>query len=106
MAKQAVYAGHPRRFIAAAMPQGDVAFGVAGPLVQVVQLAVVPGHKVESLMMFTREEAAQLRDQLDAALRAFSLGAALVCQNERPVAAVGYPFRGHRTVADCEREAG
>ena len=103
MATQPIYAGHPRRFVAAAMPQGDPAFGVAGPLVFLVEQR---GEQQDRPKFLTCEEAAQLRDQLDAALRAFSLGAALAAPSERPVAAVGYPFRGHRTVAELQGEPG
>lgn len=99
------YASKRRVFHAVAMPQGDLQFGVAGPLVQVMQYQDadddVPGYAINRLMIFTRAEAQQLRDQLGAALRAFDLLAEQAGVPDHPRPYHGpYPIRDHGTLAD------
>ncbi len=90
------FAGHPRTFLVAAIPNGDARFGEAGPLVLVVEQRK---HCVDKPRLLTRAEAAQLREQLDAALAVFDLAPALAAE-ERPRPYLGpYPIRG-ATLAD------
>lgn len=93
------YAGNPRRFAAAAMPNGDVRFGVEGPL---VFLSEQRGGCVDRPKILTKAEAEQLRDQLNSALRAFGLAEAMAEGFAARAATAPYPFRDHRTLAELE----
>jgi len=91
------FANHRRWFRAAAMPNGDVQFGVAGPL---VFLCEQRGHCADRVKYLTQGEAEQLRDALDAALRAFALGAEMAVSEAPRPANLPYPFRDHSSLAD------
>jgi hypothetical protein len=107
------WASNPRQFVAVAMPNGDARFGVAGPLVFLSEKrgpassseAVGRSGGTDKLKYLSRAEAEQLRDELDSALRSFGIASAMAehfADRDRPSAARGpYPFRDHRTLADC-----
>lgn len=85
------YAGNPRQFVAAAMPNGDALFGVEGPL---VFLCEQRGGCQDRPKFLTIAEAEQLRVALDDALRTFARAEAMA-DLERPRAYTGpYPIRG------------
>lgn len=90
--------GQPRAFTAAAMPNGDPQFGVSGQLVLVIESR---GGGVPRQKLYSREEAAQLYDQLRQALGAFALGERYDADREDcPRAACGpFPFN-HRSLAE------
>lgn len=93
--------GQPRRFTAAAMPQGDPQFGVDGPLVLVIENR---GGALPRQRLFSRDEAAQLYDQLRQALGTFVLGESLT---QEPAPAHGpfpYNHRSMDEVIAAERE--
>ena len=96
--------GNPRRFVAVAMPNGDARFGVAG---QMVFLSEKRGQCVDRPKYLSRDEAAQLRDELTAALRAFDAAKHLARDvaveiADRPRAYTGpYPIRG-KTLAEVD----
>jgi hypothetical protein len=91
------WAGYPRVFRAAAVPNGDARFGVEGPL---VFLCEQRGGCVDRAKYLSRAEAEQLHRELDAALRVFAVGPALAGA-DRPTAYRGpYPIRDHGTLAD------
>lgn len=99
------FAGNPRIYRAVAMPNGDARFGIAGPLVLVIEQRK---HCVDKPRLLTRAEAEGLRDELDAALRAFDLAKGfaetVACElgdPDRPRAYHGaWPIRSHPTLAD------
>ncbi|MEQ5789060.1 hypothetical protein J3454_14280 [Erythrobacter sp. NFXS35] len=95
------YAGNPRKFAAAAMPNGDARFGVEGPL---VFLSEQRGGCVDRPKILTKAEAEQLRDQLDSALRAFGMAESMAEGFAARPASGPYPFRDHRTLADLEAD--
>lgn len=88
--------GNPRRFLAIAMPNGDRRFGIEGEL---VFLSEKRGHCRDRLKFLSRAEAEQLRDEINAALRAFDaakeMATAIACR-------APYPFRDHRTLAEVD----
>lgn len=102
------WAGKPRTFRAVAMPNGDARLGVAGQLVLLVEQREGAQDRPRFL---TRAEAEQLRDELDAGLRAFDLAKDLAREVVGPTAALleakgiacraPYPFRDHRTLAEA-----
>ena len=86
------YAGVPRVFRASAMPQGDRRFGVEGPLVSVREYygaassSAAVGQQERSAVrerLWSRAEAAQLRDELNAALRALDVAEMMAEAAER-----------------------
>ena len=97
------FAGNPRIYRAVAMPNGDARFGIAGPLVLVIEQRK---YCVDKPRLLTRAEAEGLRAELDAALRAFDLAkdfVRVVAQEmvDRPRAYDGpWPIRSHPTLAD------
>lgn len=68
--RDVVHKGAGRDFRAFARPQGDPAAGITGPLVEVQERCEGFLARVRLLPI---AEATQLRDELDAALRAFTL---------------------------------
>jgi hypothetical protein len=90
------WAGNPRVFRAAAMPNGDARFGIAGEL---VFLCEKRGHCTDKVKYLSRAEAEQLRGEIDNALKAFDLarGLAVSVASRSP-----YPFRDHRSLAEVE----
>lgn len=99
-----------RNFTAVAMPNGDARFGVAGPLVEIMQREIMPRHRIEKVMILTRAEAEQLLGELAAALRAFELAqdlaqatAAAIAERPRPYTGP-YPIRG-LTLAEIDSVA-
>lgn len=96
------WAGHPRHFTAAAMPQGDSQFGVRGEMVMLVEDR---GAAIPKTRLLARCEAEELVAALTGALRVFTLGPelseALSGGGMSPRACTArYPFRDHRTMAD------
>lgn len=90
------WADNPRVFRAVAMPNGYARFGVAG---QLVMLCEQRRQSPDGLRFLSRAEAEQLRDEIDAALRAFDIAKDLA----RGVACRSpYPFRDHRTLPEVE----
>lgn len=102
------WAGKPRTFRAVAMLNGDARFGVSGQLVMLVEQRERAQDRPRFL---TRAEAEQLRDELDAGLRAFDLAKDFAREVVGPTAALleakgvacraRYPFRDHRTLAEA-----
>lgn len=96
------WAGAVRRFYANAMPAGDLANGVPGPIVAVREHAISErGVRTIRERLYSREEAARLRDELSAALRAFELAEELA---ESVACRRPYPFRDHRTMEQVAAE--
>jgi len=92
------WAGRPRTFMAAAMPQGDRAAGVAGPLVFISERRAGAQDRPRYL---TPDEARALRDEIDGALRAFDLARDLA----EAVAYRGpWPIKSHRTLEQMMAE--
>lgn len=93
------WAGNPRVFRAAAMPNGDAQFGIEGPL---VFLCEQRGGCVDRPKYLSRAEAEQLRDELTTALRTFGVAKELARDvADHPRAYRGpYPIRDHGTLAD------
>jgi hypothetical protein len=98
------FAGNPRIYRAVAMPNGDARFGIAGPLVLMIEQRK---YCVDKPRLLTRAEAEGLRNELDAALRAFDLAkdfVRVVAEEmvDRPRAYHGpWPTRSHPTLADA-----
>lgn len=95
------FAGHPRQFVAAAMPNGDARSGVAGPLVFVCEQR---GGCIDRPKYLSRAEAEQLHSALGVALRTFARAAEMAQpgrNSDAPAAYLGpYPIRDHGTLAD------
>lgn len=106
MANEYPWAGRPRKYSALAMPNGERRFGVSGPIVSVRETY----SSGERERLYSREEAAQLRDELSAALRAFDVaeelaGGVIAEIAARPRAHTGhYPIRTGGTLAEVGLE--
>ncbi len=85
-----------RAFMAMARPVPDADCPLPGPVVQVVEWH---GSDLHSLKVFSRGEAAQLRDELTRALAALSAGDAWDAECKAK-----WPFRDHRTLAEVDAE--
>lgn len=112
------FAGHPRTFRAVAMPNGDARYGIEGQLVCLCEQrgsgsssgAVGRSGGVDKVRYLSRAEAEQLHAELGHALAAFDLAKDLAGSIAAEIGArassAPYPFRDHRTLAECPpREA-